>query len=336
MSEAAAAGRSPHSSPVPDFSPRACLRLPDREGEVTEHAAARMLGGEHDGQLVYVLTEGGRAVFCAHLASSHPWTTWPEDFIEAIRPYNNIAPPMSLSSWEFHMVNLLWRFQDFAFRRSDLTHVKDALFECFQNSPHPDWFPRRSEDTDVIQHVNKSGQWGLAHNASLLLRPQGGSTTYYWLRRPVKYDQKCREPRPADFGFQPILPSCACPTTAASVSSSDMAGLAAERARVIDYLYRTWVGVPLKEWTLDGHRDPDNKELGVVAQPSEYNRHSKSKWKFDEYGMKECPTVDYLRSRLEQFYPSLPERKALLIALFQSLSPKEREAALDDLLGDLG
>jgi hypothetical protein len=324
---------SPHLAGSVDFDPAACLELPLAEDEVTRHAVLRRLTGEHGGQPVYLLTEAGRALFCAHLAAGAPWVSWPQDFIEELKPYNNITPPTSLASWQFHMVNALWRFQQFAFRRSDLSMLKEALFAAFQLHPHPDWFPKLGEDTDVIQHVNKSGQWGLAHNSGTLHKADGSSTTYYWLRRPIKYDTVCRKPRPADFEYQPTLPDCNCVQPGdAPVVDPD---LAVQRARVIDHLYRTWIEVPVKDWTLEGHRDPDNKNLGVVAQPSEYNRHSKSKWKFDDHGMKECPTVGYLDGRVDRFYPSEHERCELVRIAFDSLSVEVRERLLADLLGSL-
>jgi len=327
------AAGSAHSAAAADFDPRACLRLPDAVDTSTEHAVKRHLVGDHDGQPVYLLTESGRSIFCAHLASGSPWIAWPEDFVDAVRPYNNITPPNTIQNWQFHMINVLWRFQGFAFRRSDLSFIKDALFTAFQRHPHPEWFPRLSEDTDVIQHVNKSGQWGLSHHSGSLTMADGRTTTYYWLRRPVKYDPVCRKPRPADHEFQPVLPGCGC-TTTQGASPALAPGLASERARIIDYLYQNWIGVPLSGWTLEGHRDPVNKDKGLVAQPVQFNRHSRSKWKFDENGMKECPTVEYLEAQLERFYPSAAEREALIRVLFGSLEPADQERILNDLFDD--
>jgi hypothetical protein len=87
---------------------------------------------------------------------------------------------------------------------------------------------------------------------------------------------------------------------------------------------------------MEGHRDPTNKERGLVAQPSQYNRHSKSKWKFDEYGLKECPTVEYLEAQLERFYPSPAEREALIRVLFDSLGEDAKTQLLTDLLERFG
>jgi len=326
------------SNPKEMFNPSKHLILPDEVGDKTVHAVKTRLLGEHEGRPVYLLTESGRTIFCSWLASLDPWVCWPEDLLEAVKPYTNIALPNSLKSWQFHMINLLWRYSSFAFRRSDLLHISKALHTSFQNHPHPEWFPKLNEDSDVIQHVNKSGQFGLVSNSAKLRSPEGISTSYYWLRTPVRYDPRARFPKPNDYSHQPVLPKCDCKVKTTQEEKENLELLKEkERAvhRVKDWHSKTFIEPPISEWTLEGHKDPFNKDLGTVAQPSAYNRQSKSKWKFDDYSMPKCPTVEHLKTRLDEFYSAREEKAELARVLLEDLA-KEDGVSLEDIVANLG
>ena len=332
---------SVHAAREPDFNPQQVLSLPTVTGELTRHAVQRELPGAQRGQTIFVLTDAGRAIFCAHLAACDPWTVWPADFVHAVDTQTYVSPPVGLDSWQFHMVNLLWRYKTFAFRRSDLVLVKEALYSSFQQHPHSDWFPALEEDGDVIQHVNKTGQWGLKHQHGNLHTHDGKSVGHYWLREPLSFETAAKlrsKGKRGENHFTATLPACDCPPVAARTKSEVKAArdLSLERSKVIDYLHRTWVAVPETAWTLEGHRDPDNKELHeLIAQPQAYNRASRDKFKFDEYGLPWCPAVGYLIDHLTDFYPSLSERETILRSVYASLNSGERNNILTELMDDL-
>jgi len=272
---------------------------------------------------VATLTELGRNRLCSNLAVMEPRTAWPDDFIALLAerlPRAN--PPCPAKGWEFHLVSLLWDLQPIAFRRTDITAVKAAMFSAFASYPwedglaHPEWFPSVSPDEDVIQHVNKSGQWGVKHQTLNLETPEGAKSNFYLLRRPLEFDHAGRGIRrdakvPLKTWTRPSVVKAIEPTNEMLLTS---------REDVLSYLIENWINVPATKWSDNGHRDPDNKETGgMCCQPEGYNRKQKAKFKFDKYGLPLCPTVTYLTSDVSKFYPSDDERRRLLKALQESL-----------------
>jgi hypothetical protein len=182
---------------------------------------------------------------------------------------------------------------------------------------HPEWFPSMSPDEDVIQHVNKSGQWGVKHQTVSLGIPEGGKSNFYLLRRPLDFDHAGRELR-RDATVP--LKTWTRPTATAKPVDLPDETLLASREDVLSFLTENWLLVSADKWSDNGHRDPDNKDTGgMCCQPEGYNRKQKAKFKFDKYGLPLCPTVTYLTADVTKFYPSESERRRLLEALAKSL-----------------
>ena len=297
--------------------PFACLNLPSSDQAETLHGEKRILSEKHNSRPVIVLTEAGRNIICAHIEGSLPQTSLSPDLIAALSVNSVVNPPTNLNNWGFHFLNILWNFRGIALRRSDLTNIKSALARSFMNHPHPEWFPRRSDDDDIIQHVNKTSQWGLVHNSEYLKTPNGDAVNYYWLYQPLEFTTPRDSDTPQDFKTQ--IPTCECKTVPTTVNSSNERDLALERLRVIQYLIDNFLNVPLSGWTLEGHRDAQNKERGTIAQPKKFNRAARDRWKFDENGLTLCPSSGNLAANLRNFYPSDSELFDLYSAIKQEL-----------------
>jgi hypothetical protein len=298
------------------IEPFSILDLPNAEHEITLHGERRILPPKHKDRPIIVLTEIGRAILCAHIAGSLPQTSLSPDLIQALSTNSQVNPPTKLNSWGLHFLNVLWNMRGIALRRSDLNAIKSALAESFKNHPHPEWFPKRSEDDDIIQHVNKTGQWGLKHNAEFLRSPSGDSVNYYWISTPLEFTTP-RELRKDGVpqNFTSPVPACDCLIELSEISEKNDRDLVLERFRVIQYLSDSFLHVPVSDWTLEGHKDAQNKERGTVAQPKRFNRSARDRWKFDDYGLTRCPSVGNLIDNLRDFYPSNEELTELLQAL---------------------
>ena len=305
------------------IEPFAVLDLPSSGQAVSLHGETRLLSATYGNRPVIVLTEIGRNILCAHIAGSLPQTCLSPDLVAALSVNTIVNPPTGLSSWGFHFLNLLWNFRGIALRRSDLNSLKAALAESFRNHPHPEWFPRQSEDDDIIQHVNKTSQWGLAHNSERLKTPSGETVYYYWIDQPLVFvtPTSLRKPTVSQ-NFITQIPSCECDLTPSKIHSSPDRELAIERLRINQFLIENFINVPLSEWTLEGHKDAQNKDRGTVAQPKKFNRSARDRWKFDEYGLTRCPSIGNLTGNLRDFYPSDEELTELLHALNKEMGIK--------------
>lgn len=305
--------------PVWDLPLEDYLNLPTPEQRRTADASLHTLDSGED---VYLLTPGGREILAGLVAVQPPYTQFPSTLLSALGELGGgLKPGLAPTSWQFQFLNLLWRLRGFAFRRSDLSVLMRAMHQSITRTRHPEWFPEYNEDTDVIQFVNKTGQWGLAHQTFHARVPlnrdaEGPSTTYYTLAGPLVYDRARR--KTGDY-VQPPEPACDCqpyepaaPAVHSAQGAASARDLLMEREVVLDYLKRTWINVPVSQWTLEGHRDPTNKDDSpLVAQPQQYNRKMQNTYKFDEYGLPLCPTVDRLLSRFDAFYPSSHERASI-------------------------
>jgi hypothetical protein len=296
--------------------PFTILELPSTGRNQTLHGETRLLSSKYSNRPIVVLTELGRNILCAHISGSLPPTSLSPDLVAALAVNTQVNPPTSLNSWSFHFLNVLWNLRGIALRRSDLNFIKVALADSFKNHPHPEWFPKRSEDDDIIQHVNKTGQWGLSKKSEALKAPNGDSVTYYWLDLPLTFELP-RIQSPQNFTTQ--IPNCNCQPESGHTPESSDRDLSLERLRVIQFLNDNFINVPLSDWTSEGHKDAQNKELGTVAQPKRFNRTARDKWKFDNNGLIICPSVGNLTSNLRKFYPSDDELKKLLAELTKEL-----------------
>jgi hypothetical protein len=267
-----------------------------------------------------ILTEIGRQILCAHIAGSFPQTCLAPDLVEALSTNSKVNPPTNLNSWGFHFLNLMWNLRGIALRRSDLNAFKTAIASSFANHPHPEWFAKRSEDDDAIQHVNKTSQWGLQHKSEILKSPNGEAINYYYLSTPFDFSNPSALRKPsASQSFETQIPPCNCEVTVDQVPVVDHRDLVKERLRVLEYLTDSFLSVPVSGWTLEGHKDAQNKDRGTVAQPKRFNRSARDRWKFDDYGLTRCPSIGNLTDNLRDFYPSNEELVELLHALQDEL-----------------
>lgn len=286
------------------------LDMPGPGRLATQHGVVRRnaQGGVH-----IVLTPQGRKLFCAALQIAEPWTTWPADFVAGAKSYADMAPPPP-SSWEFHIANLLWRYPHLAFRRSDLEEAAKAMDTAFTSNPGPAKFPAYDEDGDVIQKANKTGQWGLLRwqgdgsGRYNLARPTDGAPTHYYFLDPlVRRDPTVRKTRTQ----QMVTHLAATPAMTAAESF---------RYEALSYIYREWFHQLEKDWTLNGHRDPDNKSTGgVLAQPKKFNKDTQNRWKLDEFGFPELPTVGHLLANAMAWFPANDARRLLRDAALAAL-----------------
>lgn len=298
------------------LEPFAILDLPDSNRDKTLHGELRLLPSRYANRPIVVLTELGRNILCAHISGSLPRTSLSVDLVAGLSVNTQVNPPTKLNSWGFQFLNVLWDLRGIALRRSDLNAIKSALTTSFGNHPHPEWFPKSSDDDDIIQHVNKTSQWGLKHNSEILKTPLGDNVHYYWIDSNLEFCSPSTLRKPTTLqNFTTVIPPCTCSESQTPSKEIQERNLESERRRVIQYLNDVFVNVPVSEWTLEGHRDAQNKDRGTVAQPKKFNRSSRDRWKFDDYGLTICPSIGNLAANLRTFYPSNEE----LIELVQAL-----------------
>lgn len=280
-----------------------------------------------------LLSPAGREILAVHVAASSPFLVWPDSFVSEILAFPDMRPPSTLSNWEFHFYNLLLRIRPIALRRSDLTVLSRAFATSFQRHAHPEWFPVVDEDSDVIQHLNKTSQWGVKHHSADLPRYEDGKKkSHYWCEPESSLVRSIRDNFKAKPQVvQPEIPSCKCKGAVLRPASAE---LLKEVLRVKEHLRRSHIDVDASDWTLNGHRDPTQQDGPLVAQPTSYNRAYKDKYKFDEFGLPEALTVSHLSKgdALLKHYPSSEERVALAKICFESLSPEEAQELAEDLL----
>ena len=306
----------PHTNSIP-LELSSFLSFPKSDERESLHLIRREL---NDARPILVLTEIGRQILCAHIAGAFPQTCLAPDLVEALLTNSKVNPPTNLNSWGFHFLNLMWNLRGIALRRSDLNAFKAAIANSFANHPHPEWFAKRSEDDDAIQHVNKSSQWGLKHKSETLRSPNGESVTYYYLSTPFDFTNPSTLRKPGTpQSFETLIPTCKCQVLIEETPEITYRDLAIERLRVLEYLTDSFLNVPVSGWTLEGHKDAQNKERGTVAQPKKFNRSARDRWKFDEYGLTRCPSIGNLTDNLRDFYPSDEELNELLLALQNEL-----------------
>ena len=306
----------PHTNSTP-LELTSFLDFPVGAERETLHLMRRELDGNRP---ALILTEIGRQILCAHIAGSFPQTCLAPDLVEALSTNSKVNPPTNLNSWGFHFLNLMWNLRGIALRRSDLNAFKTAIASSFANHPHPEWFAKRSEDDDAIQHVNKTSQWGLQHKSEILKSPNGEAINYYYLSTPFDFSNPSALRKPsASQSFETQIPPCNCEVTVDQVPVVDHRDLVKERLRVLEYLTDSFLSVPVSGWTLEGHKDAQNKDRGTVAQPKRFNRSARDRWKFDDYGLTRCPSIGNLTDNLRDFYPSNEELVELLHALQDEL-----------------
>jgi predicted transcriptional regulator len=143
------------------------------------------------------------------------------------------------------------------------------------------------ESNDIIQHVNKTDQWGLVHKTE--------KRKYYSIPRPFEY--------------------CPCHVNKRMKFSSLVDEKEKEQhvERVKSYLKKYYIDVPACQWDL-GHKNPhisDNSVNNLVIQPP-LQRAFRDLYKFDDNGMKFCPTVEEIKRNSSKYY-SNEELKELII-----------------------
>jgi len=252
------------------------------------------------------LTADGRAGFCAAIEEYGPPTEIAPS-IDAFLTKNNIPASVigSPSGWQWLLVNVLAVHKEYSFNREDLTNIKRAMQSWYK--AHPEHKPRPGpksleNDGDVIQHVNKSGQWGLRHqNVALANRPGD----FYRLCPPFEYDGSARKLQKEG-----------------SMANEDKE---AEVQKIKDYMKKNWLDVPADQWD-QGHASPSDAAPSVY-QPRGYQRPLKARFKFDEHGLALCPTSPELAAKLDKYYPGREERAEILRAILAS-SPGILEEAI--------
>ena len=231
------------------------LDVPLEIGDRTNHLA-RIEHPEkkNDKEGLLVLSPAGRDILAVYVASSSPFLVWPDSFVAEILAFPDMRPPSALGNWGFHFYNLLLRIRPIALRRSDIAALSSAFATSFQRHKHTEWFPVLDEDSDEIQHLNKTPQWGVKkHAASLPRYEDGRKTNHYWCERESTLERSMREEIKAKPRVvQPVIPSCECEGSVRAASDE----LLREVLRVKDHLRRSHIDVDASDWTLNGHRDP--------------------------------------------------------------------------------
>ena len=197
---------------------------------------------------------------------------------------------------------------EYCFRRADLSAICTALLSWHQAAAPETTIAKGGKiPVDVIQVVNKSGQWGLAHQ-SFTLEEHPKSVRFYGLRSPFTYLSSARELN-----------------TLHRLDPADReAGVAAAKA----YHQETFLDVPADKWD-QGHANP-NDTGATIWQPGSYQRSRRDRFIFDEHGLPLAPTVSELTSNVNKYY-SREEQKDLLAKLIKlhgspSTSPKPNKA----------
>lgn len=299
-------------------------------GTDTRHVIWRQTAA---GSPIGVLTGEGLDRLCSNIGVARPFTRLPRDLVEVLtRHIPQANPPTSPSRWEFHFLSLLWSFPAIGFRRSDLSRLLLAFSSAFESyrwedgQQHREWFPAYDVDSDPIQHVNKTSQWGVEHSCENLARPfDGRIVTYYFITLPLRPNSNARNLKAANTPIVDWTPPALVAPPPAPVPAA-AAGPTKSRIEVLTYLAATWTAVMERNWTPEGHRDPDNKVSGGLCwQPKAYNRAQRDRFKFDEYGLPRCPAVGHLSRHLRDFYPSDNELQRLRRAIDEELGTREAD-----------
>lgn len=172
---------------------------------------------------------------------------------------------------------------------TDLKH-KDKVFTRVSLESFANKFELKSND--IIQHVNKTDQWGLQHKTE--------ERKYYSIPRPFVY--------------------CSCHVKKRSKFTSlvDEKEKSQHVERVKDYLRKYYMDIDPSQWDI-GHKDPhitDNSAKNMVIQPP-LQRAYRDSYKFDDNGFRLCPTIDEIKRNAKKYYKK--EELKELILHFQSL-----------------
>lgn len=272
-----------------------------------------------DADPVRVLSQAGRNLFAEAIAELGPPLTLAPSISTFITDH---AIPDSArpgpATWETLLLNVLALHSDYVFSREDLTAIKRAIQAWYL--AHPEVAPRPralSTDGDVIQHVNKSGQWGLKHQKAILADVPGD---FYRLRAPFTYLPHARLLQ-RRVSLSPSAAEHIAGT--AELTSTDQAAIARAReiAKIKSYHLHEFVNVPDSEWD-EGHRDPADSTPSLV-QPRSYQRPRRDKFKFDDYGMVLNPTVSELLTNLDRYYTP-DEARQIMIGIAAITKAKKR------------
>lgn len=192
-----------------------------------------------------------------------------------------VLPPFSLNAWDRQMTNLLAYHPKLAFNRAQLGQIKAAFIDVCRSLPSDRTKPTLLPG-DVIQDVNKSGQWGLKHQSHRV-----GRDHFYTLR----------------------LPFSSVPGNRAQQERARRAGesghltdqeKALQRQATLDFLTTNFFDVPVEKWDV-GHANGTASSI-LVAQPGPYQRSRRDGWMFDDKGLVKAPRLPYLTENLDEFY----------------------------------
>jgi hypothetical protein len=241
---------------------------------------------EENGVLYRALTPRGRDDLATAIELYGPPREWTPVLAEFIK--QNGIPETVLpgkGSLGFVFPNILAGHPEYAFKREDLEGILHGVLRWYE--AHPEVRPRPHRSTgrgsDVIQHVNKTGQWGLMHQAV-----GTRNTPHYMLRAPFGFAAGARR----------LI-------TATPISTENRT---AAVAVIKDRVRQEWLDVPEEEWDV-GHARPGDP-TSLVYQPRSYQRSRRDRFIFDELGMVKCPTAQELATHLDQYYT--PEEQAVL------------------------
>ena len=150
------------------------------------------------------------------------------------------------------------------------------------------------QSRDVIQAVNKTEQWGLAN-----FRPRKSSKqVWYYFPQPFKLAE-------VYLHKQPIK------------DPNNKTEKENQVVRIKRWIREHILDLDVSEWDI-GHMDPLRSDK-FVYQSRKYQRALKNKFKFDENGLVKCPTIEELKSNLDDYYSSKQELEELLYLLKRKL-----------------
>lgn len=209
----------------------------------------------------------------ALLLNQNPYTSWHPEIIKLKEEYPQLkfgsSASASSGSVRFQIINFLAYHPHFAFNRAHLNEIRNVLCKG------------KEETGDVIQHINKVDQGGLAWDK---LTVKGGP--YYGLFS-IRFIGKYISSR---------------------VDLVDTATKQIETER-IRQLFRD-----LSEGDFEqGHKDP-RLPLTVentIMQPTSINRSHRDDYIFDDNGLPKIPNPEKFAQNPKRFYPSAIDRKLL-------------------------
>jgi hypothetical protein len=143
------------------------------------------------------------------------------------------------------------------------------ILDCFLNKMD-------LKSNDVIQIANKTDQWGLLHTTY--------KRKYYYIPRPYIYIAIHLGKR-KNFG-----------------KAIDEASKLEKIKNTKDFLTKFYIDIPDNDWDM-GHIDPTGKSdaCNLVMQPP-IQRAYRNRFKFDEHGLRLCPTIDELKTNVSKYY----------------------------------